>query len=130
MSSPTATTSQLRRNNCQRRSPNASPVLPSNQQRTRQNTTAILSTTTTTTTTAAVPVKSCRSGRDYLCFANNNSNTRSRQTLFGNHTNYYSSKIDRSIVNCEKFLPDQDLTNSTKENDLLLIHARQSARFV
>lgn len=38
--------------------------------------------------------------------------------------------MSRSIANCEKFLPDQDLMNSTKENDLLLIHARQAARFV
>jgi hypothetical protein len=46
------------------------------------------------------------------------------------NNNYYSSKINRTINNCEKFLPDQDLTNSSKENDLLLIHASQSTRFV
>ncbi|CAF0726103.1 unnamed protein product [Adineta ricciae] len=50
--------------------------------------------------------------------------------FFSTHNQYYSSKKDRSINNCEKFLPDQDLTNSTKENDLLLIQARQPNRFV
>jgi hypothetical protein len=50
--------------------------------------------------------------------------------LFGHNNNYYSSKMDRSIINCEKFLPDQDLNNSIRENDLLLIRARQSTRFV
>ncbi|CAF1674888.1 unnamed protein product, partial [Adineta ricciae] len=50
--------------------------------------------------------------------------------FFSTHNQYYSSKKDRSINNCEKFLPDQDLTNSIKENDLLLIQARQPNRFV
>jgi len=56
-------------------------------------------------------------------------NRHQKQILTDNknkNKNYYSSKINRTINNCEKFLPDQDLTNSSKENDLLLIHASQS----
>jgi hypothetical protein len=116
------TTLELRRNNCQRRTPNSSPVVSVVQQRKHQN-----KTTNQTSTT-----KGFRNGRSYLFFSNHNPNPR-RRTLFGSsntNNNYYSSKLDRSIVNCEKFLPDQELMNSTKENDLLLIHARQSARFV
>lgn len=118
-----ATAAQLRRTNCQRRSPNSSPQI---QQRSRQNITNNQAVTTTTTTATA---KGYRNGKHCLFVSTNNSNH--RHILFGhNNNNYYSSKMDRSIVNCEKFLPDQDLINSTKENDLLLIHARQSTRFM
>ncbi len=120
-SQPQSTTSQLRRTNCQRRSPNTSPVSTPVQQRTYQNTTNDQTSSTTIR-------KKDLHERQCLCFSNNN--PKHPQTLFGNHNNYYSSKIDRSIVNCEKFLPDQDLTNSTRENDLLLLHARQSTRFM
>lgn len=37
--------------------------------------------------------------------------------------------MNRTISNCEKFLPDQELTNSSKENDHLLIHTNQPTNF-
>jgi hypothetical protein len=126
-------TSQLQRINCQRRSPNSSPVLPQAQQRCHQNTTTTTTTTSTTSTknqtltpstknqtlTSSTTAKGYRNGRYHYFFSSNNNN----------NNNYYSSKMNRSIVNCEKFLLDQDLINSTKDNDLLLIHARQSKHF-
>ncbi|CAF2329083.1 unnamed protein product [Rotaria sp. Silwood2] len=117
-----STALQLRRANCQRRSPNSSPSLLQGQQWSHQNTTnnQVLSTT-----------KGHRNGKYYNFFSNNNSSDHHHHhhALFGNN-NYYSTKMDRSITNCEKFLPDHDIINSTKENDLLLIHARQSTRFL
>jgi hypothetical protein len=111
------TSSQLRRTNCQRRSPDSSPQ---SRQKTTNNQTLSKPSTAT---------KGCRNGKHHNIFSNMHPNH--NHTFFGNNTNnYYSSKMDRSIINCEKFLPDQELTNSTKENDLLLIHARQSTRFM
>jgi len=115
-----STTLQTQRANYQSRTLNSLPVLPrSQQQQSRQN-----------IKTKSVATKGCQHKKHYHFFSNNNSKQH-HHTLFGsNNNNYYSSKMDRSIINCEKFLPDQDLTKSTKENDLLLIQARQSNRFV
>ncbi|CAF0736549.1 unnamed protein product [Rotaria sp. Silwood1] len=115
-----STALHLQRSNCQRRSPNSSPNLLQAQQWSHKHTTnnQVLSTT-----------KGHRNGKHYNFFSNNNTNDHHHPALFGNN-NYYSRKMDRSITNCEKFLPDHDLINSTKENDLLLIHARQSTRFL
>ncbi|CAF0905036.1 unnamed protein product [Rotaria sordida] len=118
-----STALQLRRVNCQRRSPNSSPNLLQRKRWSHSNTTnnQVLSTT-----------KGHRNEKHYNFFSNNNpSDHHHHHALFGNNNNnYYSTKKDRSITNCEKFLPDNDLINSTKENDLLLIHARQSTLFL
>ncbi|CAF3285528.1 unnamed protein product [Rotaria socialis] len=117
-----STNLQIQRTNCQRRSPNSSPLLSENKKWSKKKTTKnqILSTSITT--------KRHQNGKQHHFFANTNPEDH-HSTLFSNTNNYYSSKINRSITNCEKFLPDQDIMNSTKENDLLLMQARQSARF-
>ena len=59
------------------------------------------------------------------CFSSNNSDDY-QHVLFRKSNNYYRSITNRSIINCEKFLLDQDLIDSTQENDLLLVHTRLS----
>jgi hypothetical protein len=89
---------------------------------------------TKTLTATSTTNKQHRHSKYHQFFSNNHHHHHHRhhhQSFFNNHTNhYYSSKIDRSINNCEKFLPDHDLNNSIRENDLLLVHARQTPRFV
>jgi hypothetical protein len=124
--------SQLHRMNCQRRSPNASPLLPQVQQRapSQDNKVNNRNPPTPKTNTLTTDKSKHTHQNKYRCFLLNNQQQH-HTTLFGNpHNHYYSSKMDRSIDNCEKFLPDQDLNGSVRENDLLLIHARQSTGFM
>lgn len=106
----TAVVPQLRRTNCQRRSPTASPAGSVRKQRSTD--------------------KNRQHEKRFLFFPNYKSN---RHKLFGgcsSNNNYYSSKMDRSITNCEKFLLDQELTNSSRESDLLLIRAREATHLI
>ena len=108
----------LRRLTCQQQSPNSS----SQHQRSRQD---------TTTSANSIPlnpqssIKSANSdGKDQL--------TNRYQNRFLGHPksiSHYSSKTGRTIGNCEKFLSEQELNNSSKENDLLLIHPNPSNDF-
>ncbi|CAF0841717.1 unnamed protein product [Adineta steineri] len=122
--STTTSSSQVQRLNYQQRTSNSLAISPKIQHQARQNTAnnQISSTPTNRAT-------GCHHKKRLYFFSNHSSNH--RHALFSNNNNnYYTSKLDRSIINCEKFLPDQELTNATKENDLLLVHARQSIRFV
>jgi len=118
---PSLSQAQLKRLNCQQYSPNSS-----SQQRSRQNTTTSINSIPLNSQLSSIPNKTNK--RHHFFFSNRHQN----QLLTNNknkNKNYYSSKMNRTINNCEKFLPDQDLTNSSKENDLLLIHASQSTNF-
>ncbi|UJR13599.1 hypothetical protein I4U23_000612 [Adineta vaga] len=116
---PTINPAHIRRLTSQQQSSNSS-----SQPRSRQN---------TTTSVNSIPLSS----QSPTVSMNNTNHEKNRHFFFPNRpsnhllTNqknyYYSSKLNRSINNCEKFLLDQDLVNSSKENDLLLIH---STRFV
>ncbi|CAF1000904.1 unnamed protein product [Adineta steineri] len=113
---------QLRRIPYQQHSPNTS-----SQQRSRQNTTtSINSIPPMSSQSSSIPLNNHNEKRHHFFFSNRQPNR-----LLSLHNNYYySSKINRSINNCEKFLLDQDLTNASKDNDLLLIHTNQSTHFV
>ncbi len=76
---------------------------------------------------SSIPIKTNHHGKRHHFFFSNRQQNRLLNDQKTN--NYYSSKSNRTVNNCEKFLPDQDLTNSSKENDLLLIHASQSTNF-
>lgn len=134
-----STNSQLKRINCQRRSPNASPLLSQGHQPSRplsvSNEKRILPSTITTiptTTNIASPMKQpARRKFTHFCFHRSKNHPQYQHSFFPNHrNNYYTSKMNRSITNCEKFLPDHDLSSSVREKDLLLIHAKQGTRFV
>lgn len=141
---PQSFTPQLRRTHCQRHSPNSSPLLPQGQNRSRPPATVTpnqmlpsVTTVVPTRTTTSMTTKGHRNGKHHHFFSNHQSNNKNnnqqqqQHTFFNNnHNHYYSSKLDRSINNCEKFLPDHDLNSSMRENDLLLIHAKQAKRSV
>ncbi len=113
---------QLRRLTCQQHSPNSS-----SHQRSRQNTTTSINSIPLSSQSSSIPIKSNRQEkRPHFFFANRHEN----RLMNSKNNNYYSSKLHQTVNNCEKFLPDQELTNASKENDLLLIHASQSTRLI
>jgi len=104
----------------QQNSPNSS-----SHQRSRQNTTTSINSVPRNSQSLSTPVNN--ETRHNFFFSN-----RHQSRLLNNNNNndpYFSSNTNRSINNCEKFLLDQDLASSSKENDLLLIHSSQSTRF-
>ncbi len=103
----------------QQNSPNSS-----SHQRSRQNTTTSINSIPRNSQSLSTPLNN--DTRHHFFFSN-----RHQSRLLNNNNNdpYFSSNTNRSINNCEKFLLDQDLASSSKENDLLLIHTNQSTRF-
>lgn len=125
---PLLSQTQLRRLPCQQYSPNSSC-----QQRSRQNTTTSINSIQLTIQSSPISIANNLTGkRPQFFFSNRPQNRLLKNNMnINNNNNYYycSSRMNRSINNCEKFLNDQDLTNSSKENDLLLNHANPLTRF-
>ncbi|CAF1681868.1 unnamed protein product [Adineta ricciae] len=115
---PTINPIHIRRLTAQQHSPNLS-----SQARSRQNTTTSLNSIPMSSQSSSIPLNPHQEKRHHFFFSNRQSN----HLLAHPKNSYYSCKLNRSINNCEKFLLEQDLANSTQENDLLLIH---STRFV
>ncbi|CAF0908336.1 unnamed protein product [Rotaria sordida] len=106
----------------QQYSPNSST-----QQRSRQNTTTSLNSIQKINQSSSINMKNnLNEKRHQFLFSTRHQN---QQYINNNYINYYNSNNNRSINNCEKFLIDQDLKNSSTEDDLLLYHANQSTHF-
>lgn len=116
----------LRRLTNQQQTPNSSSQY---QQRSRQNTTTSVNSIPLNNQSSISIKTSQHDGKEQQqqsCSINRHQN----RFLGHPKTNtFHSSKTYRTIDNCEKFLADQELNNSSKENDLLLIHPNSSNDF-
>ncbi|CAF1137839.1 unnamed protein product [Rotaria sordida] len=99
----------------------------STQQRSRQNTTTSLNSIQKINQSSSINMKNnLNEKRHQFLFSTRHQN---QQYINNNYINYYNSNNNRSINNCEKFLIDQDLKNSSTEDDLLLYNANKSTHF-
>ncbi|CAF2855723.1 unnamed protein product [Rotaria sp. Silwood2] len=112
---------QKKRQTFKQCSPNSS-----SHQHSRQNTTTSINNIPLNSQLSSISMKNNLNDKRHQFFF---SNRHQNQFLTNNYINYYSSTNNRAINNCEKFLLDQDLTKTSKENDLLFYHNNQSTRF-